>query len=113
MANEFSAMLTDAHRRAGDVSYWDYQWALACWSRGGHSLIPRQNLISNRGCGLDATHTFDSNSQLANIATGCITFPLIHPVQRIANSQLDTIVQRMIIGSSTRLGFFDKVYRRG
>ena len=113
MASEFSAMLADAHRRAGDVSYWDYQWALACWSRGGHALIPRQNLISNCGCGLDATHTFDSNSRLANIVTGCISFPLIHPVQRIANPRLDTIVQRKIIGSSTRPGILGKVHRVG
>lgn len=40
----------------GAMDTWDYQWIWAIWKRGGLSLVPRQNLISNIGAGEGASH---------------------------------------------------------
>jgi hypothetical protein len=78
-----------AYDRRGDVSFWDYQWAFAVWECGGVSVVPRQNLIANIGCGPDATHTFDKNDPTANLPLHSIQFPLCHPTQVQRNAQLD------------------------
>ncbi|MGQ4647513.1 glycosyltransferase family 2 protein [Lyngbya aestuarii] len=46
----------------GSINSWDYQWIYACWCQNGLSIVPNSNLISNIGFGVDATHTFDTNS---------------------------------------------------
>ena len=35
---------------------WDYQWTFACWIENGLTAIPNDNLISNIGFGVGATH---------------------------------------------------------
>ena len=68
---------------------WDYQWMYACYIRGGMSVIPNTNLISNIGYGPDGTHTIEDSDELANMPTEEMRFPLRHPLGRIANSELD------------------------
>jgi len=40
---------------------WDYQWALICYINGGLTALPNQNLITNVGFGIDATHTTETS----------------------------------------------------
>ena len=113
MITEFASMLATAHQRSGAVSYWDYQWALACWSRGGNAILPRENLVSNCGCGPDATHTFDEKSGLANLATKPIEFPLSHPTDYDVDCHLDRVLQRVIMGPSRKRDNLVRVGRVG
>jgi hypothetical protein len=77
---EFWANIFDkAYAGAGNVDYWDFQWAFAFWSQNGLCIYPNNNLISNTGFGTDATHTSDGRSIVANMSTSKIKFPLRHP----------------------------------
>jgi hypothetical protein len=40
----------------GVIDCWDYQWLFTCWCQNGLSIQPNENLVSNIGFGLDATH---------------------------------------------------------
>src|ERR1700693_1667094 len=42
---------------SGQVDTWANQWLFACWRKGALSIIPCQNLVSNIGFGIEATHT--------------------------------------------------------
>jgi len=45
----------------GHLDTWDWQWAFACWTRGGLAVEPSVNLISNIGFGSNATHTKEND----------------------------------------------------
>jgi hypothetical protein len=62
----------------GKIDTWDYQWLFANWLHRRCSVIPNSNLISNIGFGEGATHT-KIDSQLANLPTQDLGFPLMHP----------------------------------
>jgi hypothetical protein len=63
---------------SGQVDTWAVQWVFACWKKGGLSIIPAKNLISNIGYGFEATHT-RKESRYARMKTQEMEFPLIHP----------------------------------
>ena len=63
-----------AYERKGHVSYWDHQWTFACWANSGLSIAPKCNLVSNIGCGRDATHTLDENNPTGNLPLEEIAF---------------------------------------
>jgi hypothetical protein len=67
---------------------WDYQWSFANWLQGRLCILPAVNLVSNIGFGADATNT-GTASQVANMATEPMHFPLIHPAGVIRNSAAD------------------------
>lgn len=73
----------------GEWKTWDYEWVYTIWSRGGLSVIPNVNLISNIGFGENATHNFSPESKYANIPTEAVTFPLKHPKELTANRAAD------------------------
>jgi len=56
-------------------SVWDYQWNFIRLINSGLSVMPAQNLISNIGFGVDATHTFE-NSPWDNMPRYEYQFPL-------------------------------------
>ena len=62
----------------GEIDTWDFAWGYACWVQGGLTILPEVNLVSNLGFGLDATHTRDPNSSLANLPTSAMG-ALRHP----------------------------------
>jgi hypothetical protein len=78
-----------AYELEGDVSYWDHQWTFACWANGGLSIVPQHNLVSNVGCGKDATHTFNEDDPFSSLPTAEMTFPLVHPPVVLQNRELD------------------------
>lgn len=82
-----------------DIDAWSYSWLYAIWRSNGFSIVPKRNLVSNTGFGLDAVHTRDRHSTLANLPTGPIDFPLKHPSSIEWDKQAD-------------LSVFSQVYRQ-
>jgi hypothetical protein len=90
IAVRYWASLFDfAFEHDGNVSYWDHQWAFACWAHSGLSIMPKHNLVSNVGCGRDATHTFNENDPTLNLPTEEMKFPLVHPPAVLQNREVD------------------------
>jgi hypothetical protein len=86
----------------GEIDTWDYQWGLACWTENMLSIMPTQNLISNIGFGLDATHT-SRKSRYAEMMTTALEFPLQHPRMMVPNRAADEYTARyMFSGSAVR-----------
>ena len=77
----------------GLINTWDYQWTFACWIKGGLSIIPNVNLISNIGFGKDATHT-KQTSRFSNMTIKAISFPLCHPPFVIRDARADNFTQK-------------------
>jgi hypothetical protein len=63
---------------ANEVDTWDYQWAFTRLVNQGLTVIPSNNLVSNIGFGVNATHTTNQDSHLANLPAYSIKFPLNH-----------------------------------
>ena len=77
----------------GEISTaWDYQWLFAGWLQNRFGITPSVNLISNIGFGANATHTTQSGSNLENMPTEEMMFPLKHPSYMIRNSTTDRMV---------------------
>ena len=87
--DHYRQALETAFQSSGNVNYWDYQWAFACWVNGGLGIYPRHNLVRNEGCGPEATHTFDSNTSVANMQTHKMLLPLTHPAMVFPNRGMD------------------------
>lgn len=52
---------------AGKIVTWDAQWSIDIWMRGGLSIIPQVNLVSNIGFGGLSLNTHDESHRMANI----------------------------------------------
>jgi hypothetical protein len=77
----------------GEIDTWDYQWVFANWVEGRSAVLPSVNLITNIGFDSNATHT-TGESELANLPTHALAFPLIHPVGIIKNLQADAFSEK-------------------
>lgn len=77
----------------GEIDTWDYQWVFANWVEGRSTILPTVNLITNIGFDTSATHT-TGDSELANLPSHALTFPLIHPVGVIRNMQADAFSEK-------------------
>ncbi len=88
--------------------YWDYQWTFACWIQNGLSILPSVNLISNIGFGANATHTKDVESQLFNMLTEEMIFPLIRPPFVVRDTEADDFDQSTILGE-VKFNLYDKI----
>lgn len=64
---------------SGRLDSWAYAWTYTCWANNGLSVVPRRNLVSNIGFGLDATHTKNFDDHAANQETESLDLPLTHP----------------------------------
>jgi hypothetical protein len=65
--------------QTGKINTWDAQVVYLTFIHGMLSIYPAKNLISNIGCGDDATHTTDKDNILANLKTYAISFPMKNP----------------------------------
>jgi len=61
-----------------EIDTWDYQLAFSLWSRGGLTILPTVNLVSNIGFGEGASHT-NRRNLVANIPSEAMALPLRHP----------------------------------
>lgn len=77
----------------GDIDTWDYQWVFANWVEGRLTVLPAINLIANIGFDANATHT-TGDSELANLPSHALTYPLKHPVGVIRNMQADAFSEK-------------------
>ncbi len=79
---------------SGKIDTWDYQWVFANLVQGRVNVMPNVNLISNIGFGrADATHTLEQ-SDVADIPTCSMIFPLAHPCLIVANQVADDFKYR-------------------
>jgi hypothetical protein len=58
-----------------DQSVWDYQWTFRMWYNKRLAILPKVNLINNIGFEVNATHTTDKDSWLANLTANEIEIP--------------------------------------
>jgi hypothetical protein len=93
--------LDGVYKKAIDT--WDYQFTYHLFKTGQLSVVPTKNLISNIGFGPNATHTLDSSSSLANLATSKLEFPLVHPAGIRLDDEFDQEIQNRFIPASWRL----------
>lgn len=77
----------------GQIDTWDYQWVFANWLHGRVSILPSVNLISNIGFDQNATHTTGA-SELANMSTRPMQFPLVHPAGIFKNMRADDFSEK-------------------
>lgn len=73
------------------MTCWDYQWSYCAFANNGLCILPNVNMISNIGFGENATHTHDLESEMANIESKEIDFPIVHPTFKVANKIADGI----------------------
>ena len=79
-----------------DESCWDYQFYFSCWKNQQYAIYPKVNLVSNVGCGNDATHTNADGNALLCIQTQSI-MPLKHPRKVIYDQYIDDSMMRKYI----------------
>ncbi len=96
------SIFTEAAASPGAVSYWDFQWTLACWAVGGLAIYPSTNLVENIGWGADATHTQDSETRLHRPAER-MPMPLTHPKTVRARAAFDLAAFHSVFMPATPL----------
>jgi len=97
----------------GRIDTWDYQWLFACWRRGGLSILPNRNLVTNIGAGPDATHFREGHSTLGVPARELTE--LIHPPEVLRDRDADryTFERHISVGRSHDTGsWFLRLRRR-
>lgn len=114
------AKYDDVYRRQ-PRDIWDYQWQLSVFSQNGLAVVPKRNLISNIGFGVDATHTTVHREVCSALETEALDFPLIHPGIILPDPAADRRYREIMIGNKkTAVGWFyrqargfaARVYRR-
>ncbi|MBW4627284.1 MAG: glycosyltransferase family 2 protein [Brasilonema octagenarum HA4186-MV1] len=76
---------------------WDFQWTFACWIQSSLGIIPKTNLISNIGFGLESTHfTSKKVSPYINMPIEAMQFPLKHPPFMVSNVNADNFTQKTL-----------------
>jgi hypothetical protein len=81
-----------AFHASGNIDYWDYQWAFACWLKNGLGVAPNTNLVQNIGFGKDATHTKWQNNPSGRLLAEEMTFPLRHPPHVASDPEIDRLL---------------------
>jgi hypothetical protein len=71
---------------------WDYAWLFACWRKGGLSIRPNVNLVTNLGFGPAATHTFQAEHPASRQATN-IDLPLRHPHTIESDAKVEELLE--------------------
>ena len=74
---------------AGQIDSWAYPWTASIWYKGGLTITPNINLVSNIGFGNDATHTISESSKLSKIKVDSLG-KIKHPKNIERNIEADT-----------------------
>lgn len=74
-----------------NITAWDHQWSYTRLINNGLSILPRKNLVTNIGSGIDATHT--SNMEDNSIPAFSLDFPLRHPPYVIPDREFDKKIE--------------------
>ena len=95
---------------ANGIDTWDYQWTHAMWMQRGLAVLPQENLISNIGFSIDATHT-TSTSWQANLTTTPLKVTTI-PSAIEANRFADRFTAKNVYGIiSNNVVYLFRVFR--
>jgi hypothetical protein len=86
-------------RHSDSLNTWDVPWQFTCWQRDMVTIVPRNNLVTNIGFGVDSTHA--KSHRAAELPTAPIQFPLQHPVTKIVNTAADRHAQENFAEGST------------
>lgn len=84
------------------INTWDLQWLFSCWTKGGLSITPETNLVSNIGFGESATHTAAINHDMADLPVSGIGFPLKHPPSVERSHEADEFEIRHLFSADDR-----------
>lgn len=76
----------------GKLDTWDFQWTYAVFANGGLSVVPNENLVTNIGFGVNATHTKGKNI-IANLPSVDLD-DISHPLFFVADSSADAFYGR-------------------
>lgn len=90
---EWSKKIDWPASRGATPPAWAYQWLYAHLRHDGFCVLPKVNLVSNTGFGDHATHTAKT-SVWANLPTGRIEFPLVHPADVTQDREADELRER-------------------
>ena len=82
-------------QHAGEINTWDYSWTYASWLNDGLTILPERNLVSNIGFGNSATHTFDTQSPMANRSTYQVEIGR-HPERIERDVESDRVIRRIV-----------------
>ncbi|TCP58762.1 hypothetical protein EV663_11728 [Rhodovulum bhavnagarense] len=83
--------------KSGNISSaWDYSWTWTCWLNSGWTCTPCVNLVSNIGFGIDATHTINEESSVANLPVVPLLPPYAAPPTIAAEPRFDDHVTREV-----------------
>ncbi len=85
----------------GAIDSWAIPWVYSIWRRDGLCILPKSNLVTNVGFGLDSTHTHDTSSPLSNRSIVPLQFPLKHPRQIIRDQRADEWDQKFVYEQRT------------
>jgi len=72
-----------------EIDTWDYQFSYLLLKNKGKCIVPRVNLITNVGFGVDATHTFDIDSDASNRRRFDMNIPLNHEFKDSSERQVN------------------------
>jgi hypothetical protein len=80
------------------IDTWDYQLFFKIVEQQGLCINPNVNLVTNIGFGPEATHTFDSGSQNANIPRSSLPAELVHPRAVKFDAEADNYSLKNVMG---------------
>ncbi len=75
------------------INTWDYQWVFSCWTQGGLSIMPDNNLVSNIGFDERSAHT-TGDTIFSRLPTKKIEFPLVYPKYIIPDYASDRYTEK-------------------
>lgn len=78
------------------IDTWDYQLSYLLLKYKGKCIVPKVNLVSNIGFGVDATHTFNAQSKYANRKKYDINIPLNHTPTLNSEKKIDQYYDRNV-----------------
>lgn len=76
------------------IDTWDYQWTFTLWNQNQLTIIPKVNMISNIGFGVDATHTSEDN-EYSRLSTSNLILNN-HPIQVKQNIEADDYTSKIM-----------------
>ena len=84
---------------ADSYSSWWVRWVMSLWATSRLSVVPRVNLVANRGVGADATHTRQGSvyARFAELPVGELPRELSHPPYFARDPELDRITLEALL----------------
>jgi len=96
----------------GKVDTWDYQLMYQLFRNKSKCIVPRVNLVSNIGFGIEATHTLIYDPRSANRARLDINLPLKHLVSQSSEIKVNNYFESKIFTKKTiSIRFINRIAR--